>query len=330
MVNILAKAAMSAIILAGSMSAAAALPSFSDIVNTVKSFSQNEAKNTTVLCATVQDAVQAIQKAKNKSKIKLCCSLTPSDIATLADAIRPLTERRRTIEFDIKDCTGLTELPDDSFNQCWALTSISLPATITKIGSTAFSSCVNITSIDLPDHLKSIGDNAFKYCVSLEKITIPASVSSLGALLFSSCRSLTSISVQSGSKTYCAVRNMILSIDGCTLVNAQCAGPVVHVPESVTTIAKDAFTGNEQMCAILFSKNVRKIDFQNLKYSEKLESVVFSSPVPPVWKYNNFSANDEIPSSVHYFVPRKSLDAYIAALPMYLHADKEIIFYEPE
>src|SRR5574344_935106 len=156
MVNILAKAAMSAMILAGSMSAAAAFPSLSEIVSTVKSFSQNEAKSTSVLCTTVQDAVQAIQNAKNKSKIKLCCSLTPSDIATLADAIRPLSETRRTIDFDIKDCTGLAELPDDSFNQCWALTSISLPATITKIGSTVFSNRVNIISIDLPDRLVAL------------------------------------------------------------------------------------------------------------------------------------------------------------------------------
>ncbi len=55
-----------------------------------------------------------------------------------------------------------------AFNEMIDLTSISLPNSITTIGSHAFYGCTNLTYIKLPSGITNIGDNAFEGCSSLQ------------------------------------------------------------------------------------------------------------------------------------------------------------------
>ena len=59
-------------------------------------------------------------------------------------------------------------------------TTVTIPSSVTTIGSNAFSSCSQLTSVDFGDNsqLESIGFLAFRYCELLE-ITIPSSVTSI-------------------------------------------------------------------------------------------------------------------------------------------------------
>ena len=60
------------------------------------------------------------------------------------------------------------------------LTSITIPDSVTSIGSTAFQDCSGLTSITIPDGVTSIGNYAFIGCTSLTSVTIPSSVISIG------------------------------------------------------------------------------------------------------------------------------------------------------
>ena len=60
-----------------------------------------------------------------------------------------------------------------------SITSISLPAGLTRIGSKAFNGCSNLTTIDLPSSLTSIGSYAF-YSARLKSLVLPNSVTDIG------------------------------------------------------------------------------------------------------------------------------------------------------
>lgn len=72
----------------------------------------------------------------------------------------------------------------DAFSSCTSLTSITIPDSITSIGTSAFQNCTSLTSITIPDSVTSIGDSAFQNCTSLTNITIPDSVTVSAILHF--------------------------------------------------------------------------------------------------------------------------------------------------
>ena len=110
---------------------------------------------------------------------------------------------------------GVTEIGNNTFSGCTKLESVTLPSTLTKIGSGAFSytslksvvipasvteigdhafsGCSSLTSIDIPEGVTKIGSGAFYGCTSLTSITIPASVTEIGNYAFQNCTSLKSV-----------------------------------------------------------------------------------------------------------------------------------------
>ena len=94
--------------------------------------------------------------------------------------------------------TSGTSIGDEAFSGCSALTSITIPDSVTSIGDEAFSGCSALTSITIPDSVTSIGDRAFSGCSALTSITIPDSVTSIGESAFEDCSGLTSITIPDG------------------------------------------------------------------------------------------------------------------------------------
>ena len=71
-----------------------------------------------------------------------------------------------------------------------AVQKVELGSGVTSIGSAAFQDCYSLSSITIPNGVTSISDYAFQNCYSLSNITIPDSVTSIGVLAFINCRSL--------------------------------------------------------------------------------------------------------------------------------------------
>lgn len=69
-------------------------------------------------------------------------------------------------------------------------TEITIPDSVTEIGSYSFSLFRNVTKINLPDGLTNIPDGAFRACKSLAEVTIPESVTSIGNRAFGGCAAL--------------------------------------------------------------------------------------------------------------------------------------------
>ena len=89
---------------------------------------------------------------------------------------------------------GLTEIADEAFANT-SITSITIPASVTKIGDDAFNSCDKLASVTFAgDSVAEIGGYAFAG-TALTQIEVPESVKSIGTAAFLSCEQLASVSI---------------------------------------------------------------------------------------------------------------------------------------
>ena len=117
-----------------------------------------------------------------------------------------------------------------AFSRCGNLTSITIPASVTKIGNNVFEGCSNLTSITIPYGVTVLYSYTFQFCTSLNAVTIPASVRDIHNCAFQGCTGLTSVTIPDG----------VTSIGSGTF--ADCTGlKTVTIPASVTSIDFDAF-----------------------------------------------------------------------------------------
>ena len=83
----------------------------------------------------------------------------------------------------------------DSFSINDKLTSVTLPSTITSIGTFAFSKCTALKSIEIPASVTTIGHFAFSNCKALTSVTFAdaSKLTSIGTFAFSDCTSLSAV-----------------------------------------------------------------------------------------------------------------------------------------
>ena len=89
---------------------------------------------------------------------------------------------------------SVTTIGEEAFYAGY-ITSVTIPNSVTSIGSKAFSSCIDLTSVAIGDGVKKIGSSAFEDCSSLTSVIIPESVTSIGSYAFYRCSSLTSVTI---------------------------------------------------------------------------------------------------------------------------------------
>ena len=75
------------------------------------------------------------------------------------------------------------------------MTSVTIPNSVTSIGSSAFSGCSGLTSVTIPNSVTSIGSSAFSGCKGLTAVTIGNSVTSIGEYAFDSDNLATVVSL---------------------------------------------------------------------------------------------------------------------------------------
>ena len=127
-------------------------------------------------------------------------------------------------------------------------TSITIPDSVTSIGSNAFYNCTDLTSVTIPNSVTSIGTSAFNGCSGLTSVTIGNSVTSIGGSSFSGCSGLTSVTIP----------NSVISIENYAFYN--CSGLTeVTIGNSVKSIGNNAFSGCSSLTSIEIPNSVTSI-----------------------------------------------------------------------
>jgi len=95
---------------------------------------------------------------------------------------------------DVHFPASLTEIEAYAFGQCTGLTDVHFPTeNLRRIGMHAFDSCTGLTDVHFPEPLKSIGWGAFQGCTGLTKVHLPESLKFIQNDAFKDCASLTDI-----------------------------------------------------------------------------------------------------------------------------------------
>ena len=151
------------------------------------------------------------------------------------------------------------------------MTTITIPNSVTSIGSSAFKDCNGLTSVTIPDSVTSIGDKAFYGCSSLTSVTIPDSVTSIGNSAFSGCSSLTSITIPD---SVTSIGNSAFS--GCSSLTS------ITIPDSVTSIGSAAFYNCKGLTNLTIGNGVENIDDYTFFGCSNLTSVTIGNGVTSI------------------------------------------------
>ncbi len=241
-------------------------------------------------------------------------------------------------------CSSLTSFVVDSANQHYTvmnkllysrdgktliacpggLTSVTIPSSVTSIGSYAFYGCSNLkitvdsanpiyASLDgalfnkamtelirgpgatsnytIPSSVTEIGDAAFSGCYGLTSVTIPEGVKSIGDDAFYDCSGLTSVTIPSS----------VTSVGDWAF--SWCSGLTsVTIPEGVTTIGEYAFGDCSGLTSVTIPSSVTSIGNGAFEGCLGLKSVTIPSSVKTIgehaFKYCSSLTSVTIPSSV--------------------------------
>lgn len=102
---------------------------------------------------------------------------------------------------------GVRRINDRAFAGNSSLRNITLPTTLTKIGTEAFAGAGWIgekgnVQLAIPDAVTEIGDGAFKQCWKLSSVKLGAGIQVIGAGAFSGCMNLEKMDISSCGKLY--------------------------------------------------------------------------------------------------------------------------------
>lgn len=162
---------------------------------------------------------------------------------------------------------NITKFDGDAFYKNTSLQSVTIPKSVTFIGSAEFAGCTSLESINIPDSIVSIDYNAFLDCSSLSSVTIPDSVTFIGSGAFSGCSILTNLILPKNLTT----------IEGNLCENCVSLSEVI-IYDKVTVIGEYAFSGCSSLTSINIPNSVTIID--NFAFSGAFQNNLVSINIP--------------------------------------------------
>ena len=119
------------------------------------------------------------------------------DTVIVEEGVVSIGNRAFALQYGVTRVTlpeTLTSIGTAAFEHC-AITEIDIPDTVTNIASDAFYNCSGLKRVKMPSGLKRIEYGVFEYCSELREITIPEGVKSISDYAFSHCTNLTKLRI---------------------------------------------------------------------------------------------------------------------------------------
>ncbi len=144
----------------------------------------------------------------------------------------------------------VTTIGEAAFQNCTALTSVTIPNSVTSIDKEAFMNCTGLTGeLVIPNSVITIDDLAFCYCSGLTNVTFGNSVTTIGENAFSECTSLTSLTLPNSITT---IKDVAFA--GCTGLTGE-----LVIPNSITNLGASVFVDCSGLTSATIPSSITRI-----------------------------------------------------------------------
>lgn len=199
----------------------------------------------------------------------------------------------------------ITNIANHAFLDCASLAGISIPGSVKSIGETAFCRCHKLRSVVLEDGLEKIGKTAFYNCLGLTYVKLPSSVIDIGATPFGHSPSLKTIDVAQGNPKFCTMDYALVDKEAMGLLQYPMGRSQTsyEVPEGIIGIAYFAFDWATNLTSVTLPKSLVGMGNGAFGYCASLETVRFKGNAPNVGGEQVFL---DVPSSCKALVSPQS------------------------
>ena len=186
--------------------------------------------------------------------------------------------------------TTNTTLADEAFKDNYNLTSLILPANLTRVSYMAVAGCKNLKAIDIPASVVEIDQSAFEDCRSIETITFGG----------------VQPSAVSGKRNAPNAASQLKRIGNWAFYNAH-ELQHLEIPEGVEEIGDGAFYGCTYLQDLVLPSSVKSMGDNCFALCSKLEKITVNSTTPPTIKAKTFY---DVKRQIPVYVPADCVDAY--------------------
>ena len=213
---------------------------------------------------------------------------------------------------------SVTSIGSNVFKNCSSLTSVTILNSVISVGDYAFYGCSSLTSVTMPNSVISVGDYAFYGCSSLTSVTIPDSITTIGSCSFYNCRGLTSVTIPNSvtsignsvfyncrGLTSVTIPNSVTSIGGHAFFGCSSLTSIT-LPDSLTSIETHCFYSCSSLTSIVIPSSITSLGNYAFDCCYSLQKVYFEGIIPPTITSSSFAGC----GSVLFYVPCQSINAY--------------------
>ena len=201
-----------------------------------------------------------------------------------------LHEAYKSLESVDMSAASNTTLSDEAFKDCYNLTELKLPASLTKINYMAVAGCKNLQSIDIPASVEEIEQSAFEDCRSIQSITFGGAPAGAPGRF----------------NAPAASASQLKKIGNWAFYNAH---ELQHldIPEGVTEIGDGAFYGCTYLEDMTLPASVQAIGDNCFALCAKLTKITCNAVTPPAIEAKTFF---DVKRQIPVYVPDEAVSSY--------------------
>ncbi len=166
---------------------------------------------------------------------------------------------------------GIQRVGKSSFFDRRGIISVTFPSSLKEIESRAFRNCISLEKITFQEEQMIIQEDAFKNCSSLKEVCMPDGTSYI-------IEGISNLSEESIPPLVKTIQKQVLGnfrISGSILLNYLGSEPRVAIPKGITSIAEEAFAGNEAIDRVLLPDSLEEIGAGAFRDCLTLQTIEF-------------------------------------------------------
>ena len=202
---------------------------------------------------------------------------------------------------------SVTKIGTGAFSNVDGLKTIIIPGTVKTIGKNAFRNNSTLESVIIEDGVETIEESAFDSCRNLKEVSLPDSIKTMGSRVFTSCTRLTKIEIPKDIED---INVMLFSMSGLTDIKLRgdkvkkiyseaffgCKIENFHITKDISYIEANAFDHCTNLSMTVDEKNNNFIYVNGMLLPKAKDKVLFVSN-----EYYKEKTTFEIPANVENF-----------------------------